>query len=669
MTFYSYMIIVAATTGAATMLDYPIQPVPFTQVEFQDQFWRPRLDTNRCVTLPSNFKKSEETGRISNFAKAGKLMEGKHEGIYFNDSDVFKVVEGASYTLALRQDPELDAYLDHLIGLFAAAQEEDGYLYTARTIDPANPAPGSGKERWENMAHAHELYNVGHMYEAAVAHYLATGKRSFLDIAIKNADLVDRVFGPGKKYAICGHPEIELALVKLFRVTSERRYLDLARFFIDQHGRGANRELLGEYCQDHMPLEEQSEPVGHAVRAGYFYAGAADVAILTGHYSYIEALQRIWENTVNSKMYITGGIGARHSGEMFGEKYELPNDTAYAETCAAIAYLLWNHRMFLLSGESKYMDIFERTLYNGFLVGVSRSGDLFFYVNPLAADGKRKFNHGAAGRQPWFDCSCCPTNVVRLLPSLPGYVYAVSDNTLYINLFVSGKAQLPMGQGTMVLRQETSYPWDGTVRILIEETVDTPVELRLRIPGWAQHQPVPGTLYRYVKTDHSSSEITLNGVAITPPVEKGYAIIKRSWSKGEIIEISFQMPVNRVVCNDKQVSNRDRIAFERGPLVYCAEGADNDGMVLNRWVPDEVDFTPTWIPDLLQGITVLDGSSLVYGTDPKNKQKTTTLTKPMRLIPYYAWAHRGEGEMAVWLPRTDHLVTVPDIRSSGKTPN
>jgi DUF1680 family protein len=393
------------------MMDYPVTPVAFTRVGFADAFWSQRLETNRKVTIPYDFQKCEDTGRVDNFVKATGLMEGSHEGIFFNDSDVFKVIEGASYSLSLHADPDLDAYLDDLIAKIAAAQESDGYLYTARTIDPgAVTAEREGLTRWSNLRVNHELYNVGHMYEAAVAHYQATGKRNFLDIALKNAELIDSVFGPDKKRDVPGHQEVEIGLVKLYRITGEKRYLELAKFFLDERGHARGRELYGNFdnpgvMQDHLPVVEQDEAVGHAVRAVYMYSGMADAAALTGDQAYLEALNALWDNVVAKKLYLTGGIGARHHGEAFGDDYELPNDTAYTETCAAIGNIYWNHRMFLLHGDAKYLDVLERSLYNGFLSGIALSGDRFFYVNPLSFDGETDFNRDdSRERLPWFGC-------------------------------------------------------------------------------------------------------------------------------------------------------------------------------------------------------------------------------------------------------------------------
>ncbi len=624
--------------------DYPIKPIAFTQVTITDDFWAPRLETNRKITIPYNFKKCEETGRIRNFAIAAGLEEGEFEGIYFNDSDVFKVIEGASYSLQVYDDPKLKSYLDDLIMKIAAAQEDDGYLYTNRTINPSKAADGAGKERWTNLEVYHELYNVGHMYEAAVAHYQATGERSLLDVAIKNADLIDNVFGPGKNMGVPGHQEIEIGLVKLYRVTGKQKYLDLAKFFIDQRGNleGHDRSgdpHAGKYQQAHKPLAQQEEAVGHAVRAGYFYAGATDVAALTGETAYNQALDKIWKNIVHKKIYLTGGIGAEPKHEGFGPDYELPNATAYTETCAAIALMLWNHRMFLRSGNVKYMDVFERTLYNGFLAGVSFEGNTFFYPNPLETDGVTKFNQGVCGRSPWFDCSCCPVNVVRILPSLPGYIYATKGNELYVNLYIGNQAEILLGDLTIQLSQKTNYPWDGKVELNILSEKNFDATIKLRKPGWVNNEVMPGDLYTYIDKNTPLAKVTLNGKEINAGQQEGYFIIEnRNWKQEDKIEIEFQMPVRKVVSHEKVAANRGKMALERGPLVFCAEEIDNPGGVLNLILSKEDNLSYEFDSDLLGGLGTIKG-----------KAKVNSKSVEFKAIPYFAWAHRKIGEMAVWM--------------------
>lgn len=635
--------------------DYPVKPVAFTDVDLEDSFWLPRMETNRTVTIPYDFKKCEETGRIDNFAKAADLMEGKFEGIRFNDSDVFKIIEGAAYSLSLHYDAALDKYLDDLIAKIAAAQEEDGYLYTTRTIDPSNLAPRAGETRWSNLKDSHELYNVGHMYEAAVAHYRATGKQSFLEVAIKNADLIDRVFGPNKKHDIPGHQEIEMGLAKLYRVTGNEKYLKLAKFFLDERGHAHDRQLYGPYCQDHQPVIEQSEAVGHAVRAGYMYSGMADVAALSGDPEYSKAIDRIWENVVAKKLYVTGGIGARHNGEAFGDDYELPNKTAYNETCAAIAEIFWNQRMFLLHGDAKYIDVLERVLYNGFLSGISISGDKFFYPNPLESDGVYKFNQGAASRQPWFHCSCCPSNIVRLMPSISGYVYAHSNDAIYVNLFVGSSGKVNLGKNVVKLKQLTRYPWDEHVKISVEIEKTLEFTIYVRIPGWAQGQPVPSDLYRYQNQNEKKIVLKVNSEPVILDMEKGYARIRRTWKKNDTIDLDLSMPTRRVLSNEKLEENGGKVALERGPIVYCAEWPDNNGQVHNLVLPDDAALESEYRQDLLNGVTVICGKipALYRSGDGESIE---TKEQDFLAIPYYAWAHRGEGEMAVWLPRTPELV-------------
>jgi DUF1680 family protein len=639
------IMIISNATGSSN--NYQVRPVPFTDVSIDDDFWAPRMETNRKVTIPYDFKKCEETGRIDNFARAGGLMDGEFVGIRYNDSDVYKVIEGASYSLSLHPDPELEEYLDGLIAKIVAAQEDDGYLYTTRTIDPDNPARSAGDKRWSYLISSHELYNVGHMYEAAVAYYQATGKSSLLDVAIKNADLIDSVFGPGKKHDPPGHQEIEIGLVKLYKVTGDDKYLSLAKFFLDQRGRYIGREPYiaydnAEYTQDHKPVIEQGEAVGHAVRAGYLYSGMADVAALTGDVDYVNAIDRIWENVVSKKLYITGGIGARHKGEAFGGNYELPNRTAYNETCAAIANMMWNHRLFLLHGDAKYIDVLERTLYNGFLSGVSMNGDEFFYPNPLESVGNHK-------RSPWFNCACCPVNVVRFLPSLPGYVYCLRDDIVYINLFIKGNTSIKMEGNSVRIEQESQYPWNGSVRITVNPERSIKFAVHVRIPGWARERPVPGDLYRYMNISDEKASIRVNGDAVDLDMDQGFARIHRTWKRGDVIELDLPMPIRKVLCNEKVEGNRGRFALERGPIVYCAEWPDNGGHVLNLLLDKNTGLSAEYKQDLLNGVTVISGNAT--GLYRKKDGKPVEMRKQSFIaIPYYSWAHRGQGEMTVWLP-------------------
>ena len=635
--------------------DYPIAPIPPTEMEVGEGFWRERMETNRKVTIPYDFRKCEETGRIANFAVAAGQAEGKHQGFWFNDSDVFKVIEGAAYSLALHPDPVLEKYLDELIAKIAAAQQDDGYLYTIRTIhgeEPFRLQRYTGKTRWSYLEHSHELYNVGHLYEAAVAYYQATGKRTLLDVAIKNADLVDSLFGEGEgqKIDVPGHQEIEIGLVKLYRTSGEKRYLDLAKFFLDHRGvpegRKENR-VYGEYWQDHQPVTEQTEAVGHAVRAAYMYSGMADVAALTGETSYVQAIDTLWENVVGKKMYLTGGIGARHHDEAFGANYELPNGSAYNETCAAIGNAMWNHRMFLLHGESKYIDVLERILYNGFLAGISIDGDEFFYPNPLASDSTYKFNKGSTARQGWFACSCCPVNIVRFIPAIAGYVYAKRDDDIYVNLFMPGEGTIDLGGDPVRLTQQTRYPWDGKVRITVDPERARQFTLKIRIPGWTRGECVPSDLYHY--QDRTAGEVSLqvNGQEAPLEIQQGYATINRHWQSGDRVDLQLPMTIRRVLANPQVAANRGRVALERGPLVYCLEDVDNGGQAANLILPDTEKLDSKYENDLLGGMVLLEGEGLVV--DPEDPTKTKPV--PLVAIPYYAWNHREPGRMAVWLPR------------------
>ena len=620
---------------------YPIDPVPFTSVKVTDHFWGQRLKTSREVTIPLAFRKSEETGRIKNFEKAAHPSEDyKVECFSFDDTDIYKTIEGASYSLQTYPDKRLEKYIDSILAIVATAQEPDGYLYTARTMNPKHPHDWAGKERWvavENLSH--EFYNLGHMIEGAIAHYQATGKRNFLDIAIKYADCVCRAIGnaPEQKRLVPGHQIAEMALVKLYLVTGDRKYLDQAKFFLDARGYTGRKDA---YSQAHKPVIEQDEAVGHAVRAVYMYSGMADVAAITGDSSYIKAIDRIWDNIVSKKMYITGGIGARHQGEAFGDNYELPNLSAYCETCAAIGSVYMNYRLFLLHGDAKYFDVLERTLYNGLISGVSLDGGSFFYPNPLASDG-------GYSRKPWFGCACCPSNISRFIPSLPGYVYAVKDRQVYVNLFLSNRAELKVNDKKVVLEQETSYPWKGDIRLKVLQG-NQPFGMNVRIPGWVRGSVLPSDLYAYADHQQPAYRVMVNGQEVEGELHNGYLTINRKWKKNDVVEIHFDMLPRLVKANEKVAADRGRVAVERGPVVYCAEWSDNDfnvhTLLMNR--PPELRVVEK--PELLYGLNqiVTDAQALSYDKAGKLAVKDVKLT----LIPYYAWAHRGEGDMEVWLP-------------------
>jgi DUF1680 family protein len=654
---------VQSQSGSGQKPDYPIKPVPFTAVHLSDVFWAPRIETNRTASIPSAFEQCELTGRVNLFERAASVLRGEPNvdkrppGYPFDETDLYKVIEGASYSLAVVPDPKLDAYLDGLIAKIAAAQEPDGYIYTTRTIDPANPHRWAGPERWVfERDDSHELYDLGHLFEAAVAHYLATGKRTLLNVAIKAADLLVATFGPGKRTIWPGHQITEMALVKLYRVTGNEAYLTLARFLLDERGPGSLPE--GErtnprglnYNQAQAKVIEQTEPVGHAVRAVYMYSGMADVAAVTGDESMRAAGKRIWEYLVTSKLYITGGIGASGSGEAFGQPFELPNMTAYNETCASVGMDFWNHRLFLLEGDAKYIDVMERTLYNGLVSGVSLDGKTFFYPNPLESNGQH-------ARQEWFGVACCPGNITRFMPSVPGYLYATrgrsaGDDTLYVNLYAAGRADVDLPGGKVQVTQETKYPWDGAVTMRLTPDRARRFTLKIRIPGWARNEPVPSDLYRFVDGTGAAATVAVNGQSVPMTLDKGYVTIDRTWSAGDNVAINLPMPVRRIVAKDDVIADRNRVALQRGPVVYAAEWPDNpNGKVRNIVLPDGAVLTSEFRADLLRGVQVIRGRAFGLAANEDGSVRKTE--QPFMAIPYSTWANRGRGQMAVWLARTD----------------
>ena len=621
---------------------YPITPVQFTSVKVGDGFWGQRLKASREVTIPLAFSKCEETGRYENFVKAAHPSEEyKVGGLAFDDTDVYKTIEGASYVLQTYPDKKLEAYIDSVLLIVKGGQEPDGYLYTSRTMNPKHPHAWSGEKRWEKVEElSHEFYNLGHMVEGAVAHYQATGKRNFLDIAIKYADCVIREvgLGPGQVDRVPGHQIAEMALCRLYLATGEKKYLDQAKYFLDRRGRTANRD---PYNQSHLPITEQDEAVGHAVRATYMYSGIADVAALTGDKEYIEAIDRIWDNIVSKKLYITGGIGASRHGEAFGKNYELPNAEAYCETCAAIGNVYVNHRMFLLHGESKYYDVLERTLYNGLLSGVSLQGDGFFYPNPLETVGGYE-------RKPWFGCACCPSNICRFIPSVPGYVYAVNGNDLYVNLYMPNTLTQKVNGKDVVLRQETGYPWNGDVQITIDKNSAKTFSLKLRIPGWVRGEVAPGELYKYADGKSLGYKVLVNGEEVSSELDKGYFTITRSWKKGDKVSLHLDMEPRVVTAREEVLADRGKIAVERGPIVYCAEAADNSFPVRSVLLTPEPVMAVSHGDVLGYPVEKISTIAQTLHYDQMGRLRVDDVK--LTMIPYYAWCHRGAGEMAVWLP-------------------
>ncbi|MGZ8525410.1 MAG: glycoside hydrolase family 127 protein [Chitinophagaceae bacterium] len=636
--------------------DYAVQGIDFTQVKLNDKFWLPRIEINRTVTIPASFERCENTGRVKNFVMAAE-KKGKFCTVYpFDDTDIYKTIEGASFSLAVHPDAKLEEYVDSLINIIGKAQEPDGYLYTARTIDPVNVGPWVGKERWEKERElSHELYNAGHLYEAAAAHFLATKKRNLLDIALKNANLVCSVYGPGKKIVAPGHEIVEMGLVKLYRITGKKEYLSTAKFFIDARGHYKGYDTKsndpwknGAYWQDDKRVVNQDEAVGHAVRAGYLYAAVADVAALTGDDSLLQAIDKIWTNVVEKKMYVQGGVGAIGSGERYGSNYELPNETAYNETCAAISNVYWNYRMFLLHGDAKYMDVLEKILYNGLISGIGLDGKSFFYTNAMQVRNSMAHKDMEAARSGWFECSCCPTNLVRLIPSVPGYMYGQKDDNLFVNLFIAGSAAITMGNKKINIVQENNYPWDGALSFTISPTSTAAFNLLVRLPGWAQNKAMPSTLYQFEASSDAGITIKVNGQPYSYTVQNGYAVINKTWKKNDKVEVLLPMEIKKVIAHEKVKDDVGKIALQRGPIMYCAEWADNNGKAGNLFIPPGTVFTHEYKGDLLNGIMVLKAevpAVIIKGDNINTIQQTLTA------IPYYSWANRGKGEMTVWFPR------------------
>lgn len=633
--------LLAGSGTMAQQVGYPVTPVPFTATHVDGGFWKQRLDACRDVTIPLAFSKCEETGRYDNFLKAQHPCDTFSVGGFsFDDTDVYKTIEGASYLLQTYPDKKLESYIDSVLHIVAGAQEPDGYLYTARTMNPKHPHPWAGSKRWEKVEElSHEFYNLGHMIEGAVAHYQATGKRNFLDIAIKYADCVCKAIGPdkGQTVRVPGHQIAEMALAKLYLVTGNRKYLDEAKFFLDKRGYTSRKDA---YSQAHRPVVQQDEAVGHAVRATYMYSGMADVAALTGDTAYVHAIGRIWDNIVGKKLYLTGGIGATANGEAFGGNYELPNATAYCETCAAIGNVYVNHRLFLFHGDAKYYDVLERSLYNGVLSGISLDGGKFFYPNPLESAGGYE-------RKAWFGCACCPSNLCRFLPSVPGYVYATRGDSLYVNLFMEGVSEIQVGKYKLELRQQTAYPFEGTVRMQLTKGKGDFV-MKVRIPGWVRGEVVPSDLYRFADKKKTGYSVKVNGETVDGELENGYLAISRRWKKGDVVELSLDMTPRLVAANEKVADDRGKMAVERGPLVYCAEWPDNENIDLfSVLLPREAQLAVTG-EKAPGGACVIAAKAQRLSYDAEGKLCTSDVT--LKLIPYYSWANRGQGKMMVWLP-------------------
>jgi DUF1680 family protein len=621
-----------------------MEAVNFAQVIIEDNFWRPRIHVVSKVTIPVCIYQTEvKTPRIRNFEKVAANRGEKHEGIYYDDSDVYKALEAIAYSLANNPDPELEKKADEWIDKIVSAQLPDGYLNTFYTL-------GNIRERWTDM-NKHEDYCAGHLIEAAVAYYNTTGKRKLLDVAIRFANHIDSTFRLQNRNWVSGHQEIELALVKLYSITGDKNYLDLADWYLQQRGHGYFTLQRGsqEYCQDRYPVKEQSQITGHAVRAMYLYAGAADVSTAKEDTGYMKAMKQIWEDVVYRNMYITGGIGSSGRNEGFSIDYDLPNENAYCETCASVGMVLWNHRMNLLTGDSKYIDVLERSLYNGALDGLSLKGDRFFYGNPLASTSNYS-------RSEWFGTACCPSNVARLVESVGNYIYAKSDNALWVNLFIGSSGSFTIKERNIQIKQVTEYPWDGNIQLFVIPEKPTEFELFIRIPGWASNQPVPGNTYFFSDNSPEKFSLLLNGKPAIFKLVNGYAVIKKTWKKGDKLVLNLPMPVRRVQAINEVKEDCNRVALQRGPLVYCFEHVDNNGKAYNFVIPDKAVFIAEFKPDLLNGVVILY-AEVPVATISSDGQSISTVKRRITAIPYYSWANRGEGQMQVWVPRN-----ITDVR-------
>lgn len=635
-----WMFVLASNTHAQNS-PIKIEPVNFSKVNVTDAFWKPKMDLVATKTLAACIYQTEEkTGRIRNFEKVARGKGEKHEGIFYDDSDVFKAIEAMSYSIKTNKDPKLEAKADEWIEKIAAAQLPDGYLNTYYTLNGLD-------KRWNDMS-MHEDYNAGHMIEAAVAYYDATGKRKFLEVVIKWANYFDSLFGPGKKDWVTGHQELELALVKLYRVTNDKKYLNLADWLLSERGKKLAvgytwtdwKDTL--YAQDGVPVKQQKDITGHAVRAMYMYTGAADVAAHTGDVDYLKAMRNVWEDVVYRNMYLTGGIGSAGSNEGFSNDYDLPNEQAYCETCASVGMVFWNQRMNSLTGNAEYIDVLERSLYNGALDGLSLSGDRFFYGNPLASNGKN-------ARREWFGTACCPANIARLIASLGNYIYGYKDNKIFINLFVGSQTTFNLPKGEMQLSMNTGYPWTGNVSCTLNMKKKITSAIAFRLPGWASGTVAPGGLYSFVNGSIEKPVLLLNGNTISYQIQDGYVVAEHEWKDKDIIEYQLPMTIQKVVSRNELKFNNDRVAFQRGPLVYCIEGADNNGKAWNVIAPSQVSFTAENFKVLNENVVSLVADLPSIQIELNGTSAKTSFQK-VRAIPYYTWCNRGSNAMQVWLP-------------------
>ena len=630
--------------------DYPVHEVPFTNVRLDDNIWSSRIQVNNEISVPDFIEKCYKHSRIDNFRKAAGQMAGYFSTSFtFDDADVYKCIEALAYHYMTNPSQELNTKMDELIGYVAAAQEADGYILTAWSAGkPGNRHSWLGNSKFETEPqNSHETFTLGHLYDAAIAHYHATGKRTLIDVAVKNANLlVDYYLKKGSNNEP-GHELIEMALVRLYQLTHQEEYLRLSRYLVDLRGRGM---MSHDYSQDHKPVTEQAEAVGHAVRAAYLYCAMTDLAVIMDDPTYLQAVDRIWENVVGKKMYLIGGIGSKGQNEGFSNNYDLPNTTAYCESCAAIANVFWNWRLFKIHEDSKYIDVLERSLYNNVLASTGLNGTTYFYPNRLESVGDEE-------RSPWFDCACCPSSICRFFATVPGYFYAYKNDSIFVNLFANGTADIPLGENTVKISQTTDYPWDGNVSLTIEQSMDTPFNLMIRIPGWARNKPVPSLLYTYTSADVEPVTISVNGEYIDFELsENGYVVIKRLWKKGDTVTLRLPMEVKKVKAHGSVSEDAGKLAYERGPIVFCAEEADNMGQLAGSSA-SSTSGTEIEQDDILNGIVRVNvkGKKIVYNSENgKSKRQDTTI----RLVPYYAWNNRGKAAMKVWIPivgKTDQI--------------
>jgi len=628
-----------------------LAPVKFSTVQITDAFWKPRMDKVASVTVPVCIEQTEvKTGRIRNFERVAGTRDGKFEGIFYDDSDVFKALEAMAYTLKTKPDPKLEAKCDEWIDKIAAAQQKDGYINTYYTLTGLD-------KRWTDMS-MHEDYNTGYLLEAAVAYYNATGKRKLLDVGIRMVEHMMSLFGPGKRHWVTGHQELELALVKVYQVTDDKRFLDFSHWLLEERGHGYAHGYTWTdwkdtaYAQDIKPVSLTTQITGHAVRAMYLYTGAADVAAYTGDEGYLKAMNTVWDDVVERNMYITGGIGSSGSNEGFSKDYDLPNERAYCETCASVGMVFWNQRMNRLTGQTKFIDVLEKSLYNGALDGLSLAGDRFFYGNPLASSGTHF-------RREWFGTACCPSNIARLIASLGDYIYASDPQSIYVNLFVGSNTSIDLAKGKVEIRQETEYPWKGMIKLTVNPEQPQSFALKIRLPGWAKGNPGAGALYKFLDEGPANfATLKVNGQAQNLKLDNGYLILERSWNKGDVVELNLAMPIRRVVARDEVKDNENRMALQRGPLVYCVEGVDHNGSAWNLIVPDQVTFTPQWRPDLLGGVMTLTGTGMAI-VPTKDGIGAQTIKQKISAVPYFSWCNRGSNQMLVWLPRKVKEIKIP----------